>query len=146
MRASSRLASPAATSTAPPEESLSTPRMMLFKFIGLSKRLSPKGGKPGPEDPQWAARLAAVYLRRGQGRSVERDEVSDTHRAQVEDVRPKVRNRDVQLAHAIVEVIGNRSIRTPGGERLQLKPDAKQPADGVSIEFLSDALSLDRQG
>jgi len=29
---------------------------------------------------------------------------------------------------------------------LQLEPYAKKPVDGVSIEFLSDALSLDRQG
>lgn len=60
-------------------------------------------------------------------------------------MRPKVRNRQVQLAHAIVQVSGNRGIRTAGGERLQLEPDAKQPVDRMSVEFLSDALSFDRQ-
>jgi hypothetical protein len=68
----------------------------------------------------------------------------DISRAQIEDERSEVGNREVQLVHASVEAIGNRSVVAVRGECLQPQTDAKQPVNGVSLQFLSDTLPFCR--
>lgn len=48
--------------------------------------------------------------------------------------------------HAIVDLFRGRRARATDGEALQLEPNPKQPVDGVSVEVLSDALSLNGDG
>jgi hypothetical protein len=68
----------------------------------------------------------------------------DISKPQIEDERPKIGNRDVQFAHASVDAIGDLSILAVRGHRLQLETDGEKPANGTSLQFLSNSLPVGR--